>query len=137
MIKKNLYWLCTVNRRLIQKDWYCRVNKNELILTMLKIHFLSFQMQNTSSLSIDYAMKLESLSLLRHSKAQHLPPLVQKDRPVLPLVGKYLTEIYTGKKFTTYISSNCNNHLSSTYIIHVYLLSQLKYMYAEKLDSLA
>ncbi|KAL5014796.1 hypothetical protein ScPMuIL_009066 [Solemya velum] len=46
-----------------------------------------FKMQNTSSLSIDYAMKLESLSLLRHSKAQHLPPLVQKDRPVLPLVG--------------------------------------------------
>ena len=30
-------------------------------------------MQNTSSLSIDYSIRLESLSLLRHAHAQELP----------------------------------------------------------------
>lgn len=34
-------------------------------------------MQNTSSLSIDYAIKLESQSLLRHAHAQELPKFLE------------------------------------------------------------
>jgi len=40
-------------------------------------------MQNTSSLSIQYSIKLESLSLLRHAHAQDLPPFVSGKRGTL------------------------------------------------------
>ncbi|XP_053379519.1 cilia- and flagella-associated protein 74-like isoform X2 [Mercenaria mercenaria] len=37
----------------------------------------TFKMQNTSSLSIDYSIRLESLSLLRHAHAQELPKFLE------------------------------------------------------------
>ncbi|XP_052759795.1 cilia- and flagella-associated protein 74-like isoform X2 [Mya arenaria] len=43
----------------------------------------TFKMQNTSSLSIQYSIKLESLSLLRHAHAQELPPFVAGKRGTL------------------------------------------------------
>ena len=42
-------------------------------------------MQNTSSLSIDFSIRLESLSLLRHGHAQSLPEFIDKSEK--PLVG--------------------------------------------------
>ena len=45
-------------------------------------------MQNSSSLSIDYCIKLESLSLLRHAKSQDLPSFIQGDAEERAVVGK-------------------------------------------------
>ncbi|XP_033763578.1 cilia- and flagella-associated protein 74-like isoform X1 [Pecten maximus] len=47
----------------------------------------TFKMQNSSSLSIDYCMKLESLSLLRHTKGQELPEFVKRDKKAKSQVG--------------------------------------------------
>ena len=48
-------------------------------------------MQNTSSLSIDYSVRLESLSLLRHAHAQEIPPFLDKNAKPKSLVGKHHT----------------------------------------------
>ncbi|VDH97168.1 Hypothetical predicted protein [Mytilus galloprovincialis] len=47
----------------------------------------TFKMQNSSSLSIDYSIKLESLSLLRHAKSQELPSFIKPDEKMKSLVG--------------------------------------------------
>ena len=49
-----------------------------------------FQIENTSSLSIQYSIKLDSLSLLRYSKSQGLPDFVKRDPSVKNLVGKLI-----------------------------------------------
>ena len=46
-------------------------------------------MQNTSSLSIEYSVRLESLSLLRHAHAQEIPPFLDKNAKPKSLVGMY------------------------------------------------
>ena len=50
---------------------------------------LFFQMQNTSSLSIEYSIRLESLSLLRHAHAQEIPPFLDKKAKHKSLVGRF------------------------------------------------
>ncbi|XP_076472381.1 cilia- and flagella-associated protein 74-like isoform X2 [Babylonia areolata] len=47
----------------------------------------TFKIQNTSSLAIDYVIKQDSLSLLRHSKAQALPHYLQPHSTVRNFVG--------------------------------------------------
>ncbi|KAL3862108.1 hypothetical protein ACJMK2_008101 [Sinanodonta woodiana] len=47
----------------------------------------TFKMQNTSTLSIDYSINLESLSLLRHSHLQDLPAFIKRDKKIKFLVG--------------------------------------------------
>ncbi|KAK3105163.1 hypothetical protein FSP39_018521 [Pinctada imbricata] len=47
----------------------------------------TFKMQNMSSLSIDYCIKLESLSLQRHTRAQELPGFIQRDSKTKLNVG--------------------------------------------------
>ena len=48
------------------------------------------QIVNTSTLSVQYCIKLDSQSLLRHSKAQELPGFVCTDAKTKSLVGKSL-----------------------------------------------
>lgn len=47
----------------------------------------TFKMQNVSTLSIDYSIRLESLSLLRHLHAQQIPEFVARDKKSKSLVG--------------------------------------------------
>lgn len=47
----------------------------------------TFKMQNSSSLSIDYCIKLESLSLLRHAKSQELPSFIHGEAEEKAVVG--------------------------------------------------
>ncbi|XP_055958483.1 cilia- and flagella-associated protein 74 isoform X1 [Patella vulgata] len=47
----------------------------------------TFKIHNTSSLSIDYVIKLDSLSLLRHAKSQHLPAFIKRDKKNKSYVG--------------------------------------------------
>ncbi|ESO90474.1 hypothetical protein LOTGIDRAFT_123206, partial [Lottia gigantea] len=47
----------------------------------------TFKINNTSSLSIDYVIKLDSLSLLRHAKSQYLPTFIKRDKKHKSYVG--------------------------------------------------
>ncbi|CAH1773330.1 unnamed protein product [Owenia fusiformis] len=48
----------------------------------------TFKIENTSTLSIEYCIKLDSNSLLRHSRAQALPQFIKvKDKKSMSLVG--------------------------------------------------
>ena len=51
------------------------------------IDILLYQIMNTSSLSVQYAIKLDSQSLRRHTKAQGIPQFVQVDLKARSLVG--------------------------------------------------
>ncbi|XP_046572911.1 LOW QUALITY PROTEIN: cilia- and flagella-associated protein 74-like [Haliotis rubra] len=46
-----------------------------------------FKIHNTSSLSIDYVIKMDSLSLLRHAKSQLVPSFVDRDKSRKVFVG--------------------------------------------------
>ncbi|XP_056018167.1 cilia- and flagella-associated protein 74-like isoform X2 [Ostrea edulis] len=47
----------------------------------------TFKMMNSSSLSIDYCIKLDSLSLQRHNEAQAIPGFIQKNKTTNLSVG--------------------------------------------------
>ncbi|XP_041377895.1 cilia- and flagella-associated protein 74-like isoform X2 [Gigantopelta aegis] len=47
----------------------------------------TFKIHNNSSLSIDYFIKLDSMSLLRHSKSQGIPAFIKRDKKSKNLVG--------------------------------------------------
>ena len=64
------------------------INKNTY--GRLKKCLLCLQMQNTSSLSIEYSIRLESLSLLRHAHAQEIPPFLDKKAKRKTLVGRFV-----------------------------------------------
>lgn len=60
-----------------------------VFLSLLTINSLfQFQIQNTSSLSVDYVIKQDSLSLQRHDKAQTLPRFLRPESSVKNFVGK-------------------------------------------------
>ena len=70
---------------------------NDKALTILFFLQFSLQISNTSELSITYSLKLDSLSPLRHSRAQFLPrflePYDQLPDNQLHVIGKRSPEI--------------------------------------------
>ena len=66
--------LCKVTKVKQPNDWKRRFTRQHTFILLLN-HLLVFSLQisNTSELSINYSLKLDSLSPLRHSRAQILP----------------------------------------------------------------
>lgn len=53
-----------------------------------------FQLLNSSSLSIDYCIKLDSLSLERHNIAQAVPAFIQANKTTKLSVGKWTNHFF-------------------------------------------
>lgn len=51
---------------------------------------ISLQLMNSSSLSIDYCIKMDSLSLERHNIAQAVPAFIQANKTTKLSVGKWI-----------------------------------------------